>query len=151
DLDKVPEYVPSPVGGHWYLRADIGMAWPSHGSHKPVFGAGIGYQFNDWLRADATLALSKGNVRFAHVAESACGGGPGTACGIEDRTSMRNISAFANIYADLGTVAGFTPYVGVGAGVAHIQWQEGSRAYSCMGESGMCPANGMTGQALAGH
>jgi opacity protein-like surface antigen len=73
----VPCYVPPPVVeefSSWYLRGDIGFSNQSVGSiwnrnyanydsdvnidrsfdAAPLFGIGIGYNFNDWLRFDLT-------------------------------------------------------------------------------------------------
>jgi opacity protein-like surface antigen len=35
---------------------------------------------------------------------------------------MTNLSVLANAYVDLGTYAGFTPYVGAGAGTTYVSW-----------------------------
>src|ERR1700733_3792270 len=69
----VEEYAPAPSG--WYLRGDIGMTNQQFkGLHQRLydvpgtsvtqvgqgwdsstfFGVGVGYKFNDWLRADVT-------------------------------------------------------------------------------------------------
>ncbi len=89
-FEDVPEFVPEKAGGHWYLRADGGY------DGGFLAGAGIGYQFNDWLRGDVTL----------------------------DAATDRVHSALVTLYADLGTVAGFTPYLGAGAGFAHADWNK---------------------------
>ena len=79
DLGMMPPPAPPPAPiaefGGWYLRGDIGMSnqkvkslynvlYNAPGTSvtpqgmefdsAPIFGAGIGYQFNSWLRADIT-------------------------------------------------------------------------------------------------
>jgi len=78
---QAPEHVPAAVSG-WYLRGDVGFAWhqkkDAHyviatGCGSPcatfleaplfaesfrgsyTFGAGVGYKFNNYMRADVTL------------------------------------------------------------------------------------------------
>src|SRR3954469_21330457 len=73
-----PPFYPPPVeefASGWYLRGDIGFSNQQVGSlfnsnysgfasvtnvdrsfdAAPLFGVGIGYYFNDWLRFDATV------------------------------------------------------------------------------------------------
>jgi opacity protein-like surface antigen len=129
-----PMYVPhpEPFYGGWYLRGDIGMSNQKVGSlfnalydtvdrvetvHKefdsaPIFGLGIGYQFNKWLRADVTGEY-RGGASFLGMDIATIG---------PDRypDEYRAIKSewlfLANIYADLGTWGGFTPFLGVGVG-----------------------------------
>src|SRR5262245_61245548 len=77
DLPQMPPPMYSPpveIGSSWYLRGDIGMTNQKVGSlfnvlygsvdsvttqqkefdSSPLFGIGLGYQFNHWLRADVT-------------------------------------------------------------------------------------------------
>jgi opacity protein-like surface antigen len=128
------------VGGGWYLRGDIGMT--NQGADRlsyvpeaeairrglgdntvetvhmdfdssPLVGIGVGYQFNPWLRADLT-----GEYR-----------GKSTFHGLErtiDLTGVNEYSAtksewvgLANVYFDLGTWYGVTPFVGAGVGFTH--------------------------------
>lgn len=68
-------------------------------------GAGFGYKAG-WLRADVTVDYA---VRAPYKADT-----PDFVGKIESITSL------TNGYIDLGTWAGFTPYVGGGAGVAYV-------------------------------
>lgn len=84
----------------FYLRADIGWAfldW-SGGSEKDgiVVGAGLGYHFNDMLRADIRADFD----------------------GID--------SVLGNLYFDFDTGSSFTPYLGAGAGYGWADVSGGS-------------------------
>jgi opacity protein-like surface antigen len=127
DLPYTPQYVP-PVEefGGWYLRGDIGMTNQSlkrldQGTIVPTtsstglgfdsattFGLGVGYQFNNWLRADVTGEF-RGKSNF-HGSQF-------------DSTFVNNYSGsqsewltLANAYVDLGTWWSITPFVGAGVG-----------------------------------
>jgi opacity protein-like surface antigen len=116
----------------WYLRGDIGYSWYNEGDfyqnelvgvgaweqvdggNGVVADVGVGYKFNNWLRADATVGY-----RFDHDVK-------GRAFLIADPTvgnwwngSVSSTVLMANGYIDLGTWGGFTPYVGAGLGVAY--------------------------------
>ena len=123
------------VGGGWYLRGDIGMTNQqvdhlSFGNtdadfekvhldfdSSPLAGVGVGYQFNHWIRADVTGEY-RGKASFH---------------GFERPSNMRNIGwgtdeyratlsswvGLANLYFDLGTWYGFTPFIGAGVGFSH--------------------------------
>jgi opacity protein-like surface antigen len=132
-----PYYAPPPqdVSG-WYLRGDIGMTNTSGNLFSESFdlpstlsvqhlgqgfnggtsyGVGVGYQFNNWFRADVTgeyrSKVSFGGTDFAQIA----GLGP-----ISDVYSGGYSSwvGLVNAYADLGTWWCLTPFVGAGVGVA---------------------------------
>jgi opacity protein-like surface antigen len=116
----------------WYLRGDIGMSNQRVGSlfnvlydtterveniHKdfdsaPLFGLGIGYQFNNWLRADVTGEY-RGKANFHGYDIVTSGGNMYTD---EYRGSKSEWLVLANVYADLGTWGAFTPFIGVGIG-----------------------------------
>ncbi len=116
-IDEAPEVVPVEVGSGWYLRgdlsyninksafdADIGLPGVEGEHTRFGAGAGIGYHFTDYFRTDINLAY----VAYdGYTFESPLGD-----------VKFRNTdwTALANVYLDLGTVAGFTPYVGAGAG-----------------------------------
>ena len=116
----------------WYLRGDIGMSNQSVKSlfnvlydsvdnvntvqkdfdSAPTFGVGIGYQFNNWLRADLTGEY-RGKATFHGYDIVSAGGSFYTD---EYRASKSEWLVLANLYADLGTWGGFTPFLGVGIG-----------------------------------
>lgn len=130
-------YAPPPQDfGGWYLRGDIGVTntsgqlfsdsynLPSTLSVQHLgqgftggnsYGVGVGYQFNNWFRADVTgeyrSKVAFGGTDFAQIA----GLGP-----ISDVYSGGYSSwvGLVNAYADLGTWWCLTPFVGAGVGVA---------------------------------
>lgn len=123
-INDAPQYVPVEVGSGWYLRGDISYAFNESEYDVGLEGAesennrfgggiGIGYHFNDLLRADFNLAYISDD-EFSYV-------------DIDDAVSVENrvIGAFVNGYLDLGTVIGFTPYVGAGAGMVYAKHSVG--------------------------
>ncbi|MBB3147367.1 opacity protein-like surface antigen [Phyllobacterium trifolii] len=126
--------------GGWYLRGDIGMsnqqfdgldyvgfADPAvHGWHdEGDFDAGItgqigvGYQFNDWFRADVT-GQYRGKTEFSALDFYDTDGIPdnGDEATNEYHAKKSEWLFLANAYTDLGTYAGLTPYVGAGIGAS---------------------------------
>jgi opacity protein-like surface antigen len=128
-------YVPVEVGGGWYLRGDIGMTNQdvdklSFGNTDPDFetlhldfdssplvGLGVGYQFNHWIRADITGEY-RGKASF-HGLDRTRDLTPGSFYTNEYRGTKAEWVGLANVYLDLGTWYGLTPFVGVGVGFAH--------------------------------
>src|SRR6185436_13582536 len=120
------------VGSGWYLRGDIGMSnqrvkslfnalYDSVSSvdtvqkdfdSAPLFGIGLGYQFNSWLRTDITGEY-RGKANFHGLDIIQSGGNTYTG---EYRGSKSEWLVLANIYADLGTWYSFTPFIGAGIG-----------------------------------
>jgi opacity protein-like surface antigen len=135
--------------GPWYLKGFVGAANPEVDGifdeayrfndffvyHKdikssPLFGLGIGYGFNRWLRFDVTgeyrgssvfLAQDKypgGNGSFDRASNEADGTFlPGTN---EYTADIESWVGLANAYIDIGTWHCVTPYVGGGIGFASI-------------------------------
>lgn len=116
----------------WYLRGDVGMTnqklsgiynvqmdtatnlvWSDKGSFDSgwMFGIGVGYNFNSWLRADLTGEY-RGKTQFHALDRHAAGSNDYTA-------SKSEWVALANLYIDLGTWYGLTPFIGAGVGVAY--------------------------------
>ena len=146
-----PAYAPPPVVedfGGWYLRGDIGMTNQSVGElTSPAFttdvtvlqkdvssgmlaGLGIGYQFNNWFRADFTGEY-RGGTTFRGLDTY----GPAS----NDYYGTKSEWLFmANAYIDLGTWWCFTPFVGAGIGYSQntisnwrdINTQTGATAYA---------------------
>lgn len=124
-------YPPPPVeiGSGWYLRGDIGgrlYAAPSMvdtgsstalgaptGGFGGSIGAGYGYQFSERFRGE--LGLDYG-FPVGFTGTLACGG---DTC--RNTISTTTASAMANVYMDLASISGFTPYVGAGLGVSMVQ------------------------------
>jgi opacity protein-like surface antigen len=119
----------------WYLRGDIGMTNQQVGSlfntlnntatsvntiqkgfdSSMLFGVGIGYQWNSWLRTDLTGEYrSRANFHGLQVVNSG-----GTVFTDEYRGSKSEWLFLANAYVDLGTWWKITPFVGAGAGMSY--------------------------------
>ena len=82
-----------------YIRADAGWSfldWTKN-DDAPVLGAGLGYRFNDYLRADVRGDWA-GNYDLAPGAD------------------MSISTVLGNLYFDVPTGTAFTPYVGAGVG-----------------------------------
>ena len=129
-----PPVAVAPVGGGWYLRGDVtasaferprdatlpdandpGMP-PLVGLRlgtEPGFGGGVGYRVNEWLRVDATVD-DRAPARFrAYSSRSNFATGYNV-----EAEKVDVLTGLVNVYADLGTWWGLTPYVGGGIGVA---------------------------------
>ncbi len=132
----------------WYLRGDVGVGVQTFGSFNhgqtdatfvwpaswtivqqdiqdsAIFGGGIGYAWNSWLRFDVTgeyrtKALMKTTGRYMGASDFC----PPTAFGVGscfDNISGNLSSAvfLANAYVDLGTWWCLTPFIGAGVGTA---------------------------------
>lgn len=143
-----PYYEPLPevVVGGWYLRGYIGMTNQSVDKidnvlfaapavfqfldsggfdSSPLFGAGVGYRFNDWIRADVTGEY-RGKAAFRALDRYDITG-DGIWDGTNDYSASKSEWLFlVNAYVDLGTWYGITPYVGAGLGtsrntISHFQ------------------------------
>jgi opacity protein-like surface antigen len=121
----------------WYLRGDIGIginqayqltyienplhttgfAFDQHSVADTSFiGIGVGYEWNNWLRFDVTgeyRARTQVNARGVYDT--------GSGFGDAYQGYLKSWVFLANAYVDLGTWNCFTPFVGVGVGVAHNQ------------------------------
>lgn len=130
--------------GGWYLRGDTGVAIGHLGGvsssfdagfavpgftrdgntlgRAAIIGAGLGYQFNSWFRADVTGEWrSDQNYRASASWDApAC---PNGRCTDAYTGKLQTNGLFlANAYLDLGTWSGITPYVGGGIGAAHTRF-----------------------------
>ena len=121
--------------GGWYLRGDIGMSnqhvknlhnvlYDVPGTKvtpvgvgfdsAPIFGVGVGYQFNNFLRADITGEYrGKANFHGMDIVNV-----PGNQYTDLYNASKSEALFLANVYADLGTWWCLTPFVGVGVGAS---------------------------------
>ncbi len=145
----------------WYLRGDIGMSNQRVDSlfnvlygtadsvvtvfkefdSAPIFGVGIGYQFNNWFRADLTGEYRGGaNFHGLDIVESG-----GSTFTDEYRAIKSEWLILANVYADLGTWWGFTPFVGVGIGGTR------NTISSFMDICTTCPGGGVAHGASTSH
>jgi opacity protein-like surface antigen len=132
-----PVYAPPPSAdfGGWYLRGDIGVSNQRVDrlnnaldvnnttsvqnlsfNNAGIFGVGVGYHFNNWLRADVTGEY-RGNSQFFGTDHITYPGGVGTDT---YHATKNEWVVLANAYADLGTWWCITPFVGVGIGGARV-------------------------------
>jgi opacity protein-like surface antigen len=146
-----PVYKAAPMvvqTGGWYLRGDIGMTNQHVGeltspaytpdvtvlqkdvSSGMLAGLGIGYQFNNWFRADITGEY-RGGTTFRGLDTYTFAS--------NDYYGTKSEWLFlANAYVDLGTWWCFTPFVGAGIGYSRntidnwrdVNNQTGATAYS---------------------
>ncbi len=141
------------IGSGWYLRGDVGIGitkekpkvnFTSNGGPTPplppgasfvlddfrlgnvaLFGAGVGYQFNNWLRVDATAEYrTDASIRGRDTILFPFGGGSqfGQRQTNNYSGSLASQVYLANAYVDLGTFCGFgclTPYLGAGVGIVN--------------------------------
>jgi opacity protein-like surface antigen len=136
-----PHVAPVEDFGGWYLRGDIGFSnqsvksvldtnsaafnnvavtqTSSFGS-AGIYGGGVGYQFNNWLRADFT-GQYRGKSNFTGL-DVVTGTGPNAGLAETDAyTATKSELLFlVNAYVDLGTWWGITPFVGAGIGTARV-------------------------------
>lgn len=139
------QYYAPPVQefGGWYLRGDIGMTNTSGKLFAPAyndastvsvqqvgheftggtsFGVGVGYQFNNWLRADVTGEY-RSRVNFSgndFAVINGLNGVPGNSpFGDTYNGGVSSWVGLVNVYADLGTWWCVTPFIGAGVGAAY--------------------------------
>jgi opacity protein-like surface antigen len=119
----------------WYLRGDIGITnqrvkklenalLPPSTNHvnaefdsAGLFGVGVGYQFNNWLRVDVTGEY-RSNSDFAGL--DIIHGGGANPYTDEYRAKKSEWLFLANAYLDLGTWWCVTPFVGAGIGASRV-------------------------------
>jgi opacity protein-like surface antigen len=149
----------------WYIRGDIGYN-AAFSSNKPStrsyraaqddyetesfdnarfsgdysLNAGVGYQFNDWLRSDATLDYFTAKFNGKRITDGHCSilQPNGTDCGSAGRQNLAALGLLANGYVDLGTYWGLTPYLGAGAGMTNLDWGNYSASKYCVNGNARC-------------
>jgi len=137
-----PSYAPAPQMSGWYLRGFVGMTnqqvdkvgftpnpFPNDVidtqfatfDSSPLFGMGVGYQWNNWLRFDVTGEY-RANSHFRSIQVDRSVGPPQFAD--EYNASKSEILFLANAFIDFGTWWCVTPFIGAGIGARST----GSRA-----------------------
>ena len=140
-----PQVVYQPVPccdtGRWYLRGDVGVGvqtftsfdhsqtnsvfvWPPSWQivqkdiqDTSIFGFGVGYEWNSWLRFDVTGEYrTKAGFKATGSFTEFCAGG-GT-CFDVNTGNFSSAVFLANAYIDLGTWWCITPFIGAGVGGA---------------------------------
>ncbi len=148
---ELPNTVPVEIGSGWYLRGDVGYNVSFNGSASSyrvfdpwswdyydqpyssasfdsdfTWGIGAGYQFTDWFRAEAMFNAFGGGFSGSGSSGSPCitppGGPLGTGCYTSGEADFTTRGGMINGYIDLGTYAGFTPYIGAGAGMTYVNY-----------------------------
>ena len=141
----MPPRIQAPVEeccGGWYLRGDIGVGvirnvkWfdsdnaavggsfvQQANADTTFIGVGVGYQWNNWLRVDATAEI-RGATEFKATDSlfNAFVFNPNGTFGSQQfnffETKLTSLVFLANVYADLGTWWCLTPFIGAGIGTA---------------------------------
>jgi len=156
-LPPPPAVEPPPPAydaGGWYLRGDVGVGfnnnvsastspsplnflnsgttgtdnwYNSSLSEAALFDLGVGYQVNNWFRADVTGEL-RGGSSFSGLEVVNVQNGAANSPQYADfyRGSLSSEIALVNAYFDVGTWYGITPYVGGGVGVAFNNFYGGT-------------------------
>jgi opacity protein-like surface antigen len=155
-----PEVSVAPSNG-WYLRGDVGYAFEKlrganyfQGSNSSMadfasakvdnnvtLGGGVGYQINNYLRADLTADyLFKSDFKGSTKGDcGSCGpGGTAVAATSRDVASLTAVSLLANAYVDLGTYGAFTPYAGAGIGGTYVKWDKLNNTSCADDDSSSC-------------
>ena len=156
------EETPVTFATNWYLRGDLGIAKDvqiglgnvtlPRGNAFPntwSFGLGAGYKFNDWIRADLTLDWRAPRSFNSNTSAINCitgftpvKDGLGNIVGetaITDlchdmyQARVNNTTLLLNLYADLGTWWGLTPYVGAGVGANYVYQKASQNWYMSNG------------------
>lgn len=168
-VEQAERAVPVEVGSGWYLRGDVSYSVSTrpagaftYRSFDPAsqsygagtfdsarldpdfgYGVGVGYRFTDWIRGDITAERFALRFNGATSFAAPCPGQvqpAATNCTTADTARMNATSLMANGYVDLGTFAGFTPYVGAGVGYTIADWSALGRAYNCAPGGAACNA-----------
>ena len=128
----VPPLAPVQDFSGWYLRGDIGFSNQQVGSlfnanysrfssvdnidkgfdAAPLFGLGVGYNINNWLRVDVTGEYrARANFHGLDIGHT-----PGQDWPDRYTGSKYEWTFLLNGYVDLGTWWNFTPFLGAGVG-----------------------------------
>ena len=139
DMAIAPPPMPyaAPVAdfGGWYLRGDVGMTnqrMKSLDNPDPnaalfsqvgmgfdssmLFDLGVGYQFNNWLRADVTGQWrGRANFHGSQFTDAFAGSAL-----VDNYSGSKSEAVFlVNGYVDLGTWWCVTPFIGAGIGTSY--------------------------------
>jgi opacity protein-like surface antigen len=143
--------------GGWYLRGDMGGHWPTVSSADTGATTGVpsSNKISSSLTAGGGFGYKAGFLRVDLTGDYAFPADyKGTTVSSNDTTArIQMTTAMANLYVDLGTWGGLTPYVGAGAGAGFARSTQFARtlpAYT--GSSAMLQTQfayaGMAGLAL---
>lgn len=99
-------------------------------SDAPGYGGGVGYRVNDWLRFDLTIDQRSPSRFAAYSSRSNFVTGYNVEAG-----KLNVLTGLANVYADLGTWWGLTPYIGGGVGFADKGFRANYTQTTCLLEA----------------
>ena len=157
-ISKSPggDLTPVEFGSGWYLRADLGYSIENEldvsftraarfgdadasASNSYSIGLGFGYVFNDHIRSDVTIEHL--NERSWSGSASGCGvdglGVPYTGdCTSNDGGDFNANNLSLNGYLSLGSMGVFSPYIGAGIGVAHVEYSGTQSNLVCVVDPG---------------
>ena len=143
-------------GSGWYLRGDIGIgisgdtdvsfnraarAGDANADADTDYSAsvGFGYIFNDFVRSDVTFDIFSGGSWSGSASGCGLDGGglPFTgSCSSSDSGQFEAHAANINAYFNLGRWGSFSPYLGAGVGLAHIELTNTVSVASCVVDPG---------------
>ncbi|KUM23267.1 hypothetical protein AU467_10010 [Mesorhizobium loti] len=154
-VDQAPDYQPVEVGSGWYLRGDVSylaqksfkngdFTFPATTNTNKSFSEsedayfasiGVGYHFNDYLRADLNLGYLPGNKVSFSYDDTATVVAPATATVASGNLKNFAVSGILNGYVDLGTYVGLTPYVGAGVGIVRSKYDLSASYFTDNGDA----------------
>ncbi|MEX0751462.1 MAG: outer membrane beta-barrel protein [Xanthobacteraceae bacterium] len=121
---EMPPLLVDEFGSGWYLRGDVGYRFNKVGTvtndgaravtgddidNSWMVGVGGGYKWQ-WFRADLTADYG---AAAKYKGDTASMAGDFTA-------KIDSFTGLVNVYGDLGTWYGLTPYIGAGIGFTHL-------------------------------
>jgi opacity protein-like surface antigen len=119
---QTPDGMPTYLGNGTYDSNATESSLNNSISAAGIFDLGVGYQFNNWFRADVTGEYHGGSrLTSMFVITDPTNTGAGTdIVQASDfyHADLSSIVGLVNGYADLGNWYGVTPYVGAGVGFA---------------------------------
>ena len=114
--------MPIYLGNGTYDAAATEGSFNNSISAAGIFDLGVGYQFNNWFRADVTGEYRGGSrLRIAvrdRRSDEYGGTNKQSLAADSYSANLSSIVGLINGYADLGNWYGLTPYVGAGVGFA---------------------------------
>ena len=111
---------PDPLAGGFYAAGANQSFSNTTISSSELADVGVGYQVNSWLRGDITGEYRDGGHLQSLYTLNNPNGAAGSIAQLLDfyRANTSSAVGLVNLYADLGTWYGVTPFVGGGVGVA---------------------------------
>ena len=143
----VVELPPVEKFGGWYLRGDISVDLVDDFNTTYVgnsfilseldqgynVGIGVGYQINEFLRADLTIERFASDFNGTTAGSCAFIGGVAVvgSCASVESAEFTAWTGMANAYVDVGNFSGLTPYIGAGLGASYVSWDSYQSIDTC--------------------